>query len=80
MTMMSSYFGNLLFITLDTPEGSNVISIDKAIFFLLSLGVGESSGKSPEYEFSRKIHYLINGSMMLINFLSSIQPINSNHN
>jgi hypothetical protein len=32
---MGSDFGDLFFITLDTPEGTNVISVDEAVSIVL---------------------------------------------
>jgi len=56
---MSADLCNLFLITLDTPESSDVISVDEAAFLFFSLGVGKPSGKSAQDEFPCDIHYLI---------------------
>lgn len=42
--MMGSNFGDLFFVTLDTPEGSDVVSINEAVSIVL-LTVGGISVK-----------------------------------
>ena len=42
--MMGSNFGDLFFVSFDTPEGSNVVSVDEALGFLFFIkGVGYDS-------------------------------------
>ena len=46
MSVMSAYFCDLLFVALDTPESPDVVSIDEAVLFLISLGRGESRNQT----------------------------------
>lgn len=32
--VVSTYFGDLFFVSLDTPVGSNIVSVDEALFSL----------------------------------------------
>lgn len=63
MTVMRTNFSHLLFVALDTPKGTNVVSIDKALLLLLGLGQRETRGKGPKNEFPCDIHFLLNGDI-----------------
>ncbi len=59
MATMSAYLSDLFFVTLDTPEGSNVVPVDEAVFLFFSLGVGKPGSEGAKNEFPCDIHYLI---------------------
>ena len=75
MSVVSSYFSDLFFVTLDTPKGADIVSIDEAVFFFFCLREAEACSKSAENEFSRDIHYLINGDTTYL--LITLNSMNS---
>jgi hypothetical protein len=58
VTVVGANFGDLFLVPLDTPMGSDVISVDEALFLLVCLAVGEASGKSAYNDFPGDIHIL----------------------
>jgi hypothetical protein len=53
---MCSHFSDLLFVSFDSPEGADVISIDEAFLIVLTGGEGESRGTGGENKLSGYIH------------------------
>jgi len=56
MSVMSAHFSDLFFVALDTPKGSNIVSVDEAVFLLSCLGVGKPSSKGAQDELPCDIH------------------------
>ena len=57
MSVVSSDFGNLFFVTLDTPVSSNVVSVNEALLVLFRLRVDESGRESADYELPGDVHW-----------------------
>lgn len=57
VTVVGADFGDLLFVAVDTPEGTNVISVDEAFgIFLLALH-GRGEGDAADEELLQHAHY-----------------------
>lgn len=56
MAVMGSNFGNLFLVSLDTPVGSDIISVDEALLCLVGLAVGKTCGECADNHFPGDIH------------------------
>lgn len=54
--MMAAHLCHLLLVALDTPVGTDVVSVNEAVFGLLGLGVCEAGGKRSHDDLSGDIH------------------------
>lgn len=54
--MVGPYFSHLFLVALDTPVCSDVVSVDEALFCLVSLGICEPSGEGADNHFPGDIH------------------------
>ena len=80
MAVMSADFCDLLFVTLDTPVGPDVISINEAVLFFLSFSVGKACSKTAQNYLSRYIHQLLIGDINLNNNNKIPNQINQKSN
>ena len=56
MSVMSSDLSDLFFVTLDAPEGTNIVSVDKTVVFVLGIGAGETGHECAQNELPRDVH------------------------
>ena len=56
MSVMSSDLSDLFFIALDAPEGTNIVSVDKTVVFVLGIGAGETGHECAQNELPRDVH------------------------
>ena len=56
MSTMSTYFGNLLFITVDAPESTNIISVNEAVWILFFSRKCIAQSYTSKQSFLQNIH------------------------